>query len=253
MASRVEIVGLVDVGCREKNDDRILIGKSIYKTGKHNIILHNPCVVAVCDGVGGSEGGDEAAEHVLTKLAEKSPCDIDTEERMKNVLSEINSALILYQQKKIVKNGMRTTLVGLNLFDDKIIFYNSGDSRLYRYRNHVLKKLSEDHSIAQEMIDRGIITENCEKELMNCSRITRCLGVEGVLPPFVQQLNHPALPNDVFLLCSDGLWGVVSDDCIEMILNTEITLEKKVDSLYNIATQNSSQDNISIILARIEE
>lgn len=253
MLSKVKVVGFVDIGCRKKNDDRIMIGNRVYESGKHGMVLQTPCSIALCDGVGGSADGDMAAEYVLTKLAENSLNHLETEEQFHALLADVNNELIQYQQKIAIVNGMRTTIVGLTIFDNKIIFYNSGDSRLYRNRNHILRKLSEDHSVAQEKINNGVITRNYEEELMKCSNITRCLGVKGVLPPFIQRLNHPALPNDLFLLCSDGLWGVVSDDCIEVVLNSEMTLEEKVDSLYNLSIQNNSQDNISIILAEYEK
>lgn len=88
---------------------------------------------------------------------------------------------------------MKTTIVGLGIYEDKVIIYNAGDSRLYRLRNDNFVQLSENHSVAQEMIMMGLITDNIEEELMKCSRITRCLGTKTSAIPYVKQINMHAL------------------------------------------------------------
>lgn len=249
----IKIVGLTSVGGREKNDDRIMLDKSVYENGKHELVVSMPCGIAICDGVGGYKEGDKAAELVLTRLAESNLFQIMNEGQLAVRLEEINQELFKRQKHCHIDEGMRTTIVGINFYRDRVVYYNSGDSRLYRYRDNILRKLSEDHSVAQEMIDKGIITGDYEKKLMNCNCITRCLGVKNSLPPYIRQINHVAMINDIYLLCSDGLWGAVLDKKIEETLKLKITLENKVSILYELAQNNHSQDNISIIAAEIFE
>lgn len=253
MSTRIKVVGFVDIGGREKNDDRILLHKSVYDEGIHEAILEMPCSLAVCDGVGGAPRGDSAAEFVLNKIKEKDIADLNDEKQMSDFLSEINMKLLLEQDSNYMVNAMKTTIVGINFFLDRVIYYNSGDSRLYRYRNNILRKLSEDHNITQEMLDKGIYIENYEIELMNCNRITRCLGAVNVLPPYIHKINNNVYIKDIYLLCSDGLWSVVTDAEIEEILGKAFSLKEKVQKLYYLAKEKKNQDNISIIIAEIED
>ena len=253
MDFRANVVGMVDVGVdNKKNDDRIMIQKNVYESGIHENTFSFPFHCAICDGVGGEEDGDKAAEFVLNKLTEKQLDLVSGIDEMKSVLNDVNQKLISFQLDNKVVHGMKTTLVGISLYEDRVIYYNSGDSRLYRMRAGVLCKLSEDHSIAQEMILNGLITENFEEELMKCSQITRCLGVKDVLPPYIKKINIPALYNDIYLLCSDGLWGVVNDGAIGSILGKNNSLKEKLNELYRMAEDNGSKDNISIIIIKIE-
>lgn len=252
MAINARVVGLVDKGTgNEKNDDRMLIGRIILDSGMHSEFFSTPFHCVICDGVGGERGGDKAAEFVLKQFVIESVNNISSADEMINWLSIVNNKLLDYQKQEQA-GGMKTTIVGIGIYDDKVIIYNSGDSRLYRLRNDILFQLSEDHSIAQEMIMQGLITDNIEEELMNCSRITRCLGSDSVKPPYVKQINVSALINDTYLLCSDGLWGFVVNDDIEEILKSENSLEEKVKMLYELAERNGSSDNISIAIINIE-
>lgn len=252
MALNAKIVGLVDKGiiC-EKNDDRLLVEKTIIDSGVYSTVLSTPFHCAICDGVGGESRGNEAAEFVLRQLSNEKINNIDTADKILCVLSQINNNLLDYQKRE-QSNGMKTTIVGLGIYEDKVIIYNAGDSRLYRLRNDNLVQLSEDHSTAHEMIMMGLITDNIDEELMKCSRITRCLGTKTSAIPYVKQINMHALKNDMYLLCSDGLWGAVVNDDITRVLKSENSLEEKVQLLFEMAENNGSSDNISIAIIEIE-
>lgn len=254
MSLKAKMIGLVDIGNgNKKNDDRLMIGKKVYSIGKYEDYLEFPFHSAICDGVGSLKDGDKAAEFVLKKLTEKNLELVSDIDEMSCVLSDINDELSSFQKDNNVVDGMRTTLVGIGFYYNKVIYYNSGDSRLYRLRNGLLCKLSEDHSVAQEMIWNGVLTENFEEELMKCNRITRCMGEKDVLPPYINQINISAMNEDVYLLCSDGLWGVVTDNEIEMILRRNTSLEDRIDGLCKLANNNGGKDNISIAIIQIEQ
>lgn len=253
VAVRASVVGLVDKGiCNKKNDDRLMIGNKIIYSGSYSEQFSSPFHCIVCDGVGGAAGGDKAAEYVLQQLSNEPLSDMKSADEITALLENVNDRLFKLQEQENLENGMKTTIVGAGFYDDRMIFYNSGDSRLYRLRNGILFQLSEDHSIVEEMILGGIITENTEEELRKCSQITRCLGAKNVLPPYTKQINIAALENDIYLLCSDGLWGVVPDEVIEKILKADMSLEEKRRCLFETAEENDSNDNISIIIIQIK-
>lgn len=250
---RAVVACTVDIGKKyQKNDDRALIDKVIIQSDTYETELPLPFHCAICDGVGGSLEGDKGAQFVLEKIREKDMATIGDKSNIIEVLNNINNELLSYQNDN-KSDGMQTTLVGLGIYNDKVIIYNSGDSRLYRLRDGVLSKLSEDHSIAQEMIRNGEITTNIEEELMNCNRITRCFGLKSVLPPFVKQINRAALDQDIYMLCSDGLWGSVKTHEIENVLGNGKDAAEQVEELKNLAFMNGSLDNISIIIIKIKE
>lgn len=252
MALNAKIVGFVDKGMvYERNDDRLLVEKKIIDSGVYSTTLFAPFHCAICDGVGGESRGDEAAEFVLRQLSNEEANNIDSDYKMSCVLSRINNKLLDYQKRE-QSDGMKTTIVGLGIYEDKVIVYNAGDSRLYRLRNDNLVQLSEDHSTAHEMIMMGLITDNIDEELMKCSRITRCLGTKTSMLPYVKQINMHALKDDMYLLCSDGLWGAVVNDDITRILKSEKSIEEKAHILFEMAENNGSSDNISIAIIEIE-
>ena len=246
------VTGLVDIGkIRTKNDDRALIDHKIIESGIYQEELTYPFHCAICDGVGGALEGSKGAQFVLEKISDNKFEGIGDKDSLVLALSNINDELINYQKVNNIM-GMQTTLVGLGLYEDRVILYNSGDSRLYRLREGVLSKLSQDHSVAQEKIINGEITVNIEEELMKCNRITRCFGLESVLPPYVRQINVAAIDEDIYMLCSDGLWGSVKSDVIEAILSNGNDSMKQVQELMEVAFANGSTDNISIIIIKIQ-
>lgn len=252
MGLNVEVVGVTVAGkYNVKNADRLMIGNEVFCDSIHKAVCVLPFKCAVCDGVGGTERGNDAADYVLKSLSKKSSYSIDKTSDMLQILCDINKSLIEEQKNKKIINSMQTTIVGINMYENKVIYYNSGDSRLYRLRGEYLCKLTEDHSTAQEMVNNGMITENIEKELMRCSQITRCLGAEETLPPEIVEISAPPLCGDVYLLCSDGLWGTVDEQKIGLILREDCNLEQKVNELYLAAIDNGSEDDISIVIFRI--
>lgn len=253
MSMNARVSGLVDIGVgNEKNDDRLMIGTTIVSDGTYSQDFFEPFHCILCDGVGGDNGGDKAAEFVLNQMAAASLDELSTDKGIAKYVMDVNKKLLDYQKQDVSSNFMKTTIVGVGFYEDRVICYNSGDSRLYRLRNGILFQLSEDHSVAQEMVMGGLITENVEEELMKCSRITRCLGSSSVLPPYINQINVSALKNDIYLLCSDGLWGVVKNHLIETVLKLDMSIEEKTKKLFEIAVDNGSDDNISIAVISIE-
>jgi protein phosphatase len=148
-------------------------------------------------------------------------------------------------------HGMGTTLVGL-LFEpssDSISIAHVGDSRCYRLRDGVLTKVTLDHSWVEEQLQRGIITAEEAKNHRWKNVITRALG--NKLEVEVEVQSHRVKRGDLYLLCSDGLSGMVEDKRIEDIVTAEPDLEVLAQRLIKAANDNGGHDNISLILIRV--
>jgi protein phosphatase len=126
-----------------------------------------------------------------------------------------------------------------------------GDSRTYCFRDNKLKRLSRDHSLVQEQIDKGLITAEQAREHPMRHVILRAVGIEQKIFPDLIKGN--SFPGDVFLLCSDGLTDMVDDQKIQETLLLPIDLSKKITNLMNMAKSAGGSDNITVILGQTKE
>jgi protein phosphatase len=135
-------------------------------------------------------------------------------------------------------------------YDNRFCVAHVGDSRLYRLRGELFEQVTSDHSLVQELVTRGFLTK--EEALANTPKnlVTRALGVEENVEVDIKE--EPALPGDVYLLCSDGLNDMISDEDIRLTLRKfSANLEKAGSELVRIANANGGKDNVSVILARV--
>jgi serine/threonine protein phosphatase PrpC len=146
---------------------------------------------------------------------------------------------------------MGTTLVAAVIKDSRIYAGHVGDSRLYLFRDRALSRITRDHSLAQDLIDKGFYTEEEAKTASVGHIVTRALGTKAEVE--VDTIEHDALPNDVFLLCSDGLSDMVADWLIEETLADHRTdLNGAAKKLILLANRNGGKDNISVILMQVQ-
>jgi protein phosphatase len=139
---------------------------------------------------------------------------------------------------------MTTTVAGLYINGDDFIAFNVGDSRIYRYRSPYISQISRDHSLKQEQIDLGLEPKPGQENV-----ITHYLGGTRAAPEIVDGLGR-VFENDVYILCSDGVWGVLKDDDFENLLSQKLSVEKSCEALISLALQKGSKDNLSIIICR---
>ena len=146
---------------------------------------------------------------------------------------------------------MGTTVASLLLGKEKIAIAHVGDSRIYLIRENSIERLTEDHSLVMEQLKRGIISEEeAEKSEMK-NIITRALGAEELLTPTVDELIP--FNNDLFLICTDGLTDLVTDDeLLEIILKSRHLLDQAVQNLIDKANEKGGKDNITAILVNIK-
>jgi protein phosphatase len=181
-----------------------------------------------------SEGGHEASARELRRAMEIC---IDNANR-----SIFNAANANPQYA-----GMGTTLVMGVFQGTRTLIGHVGDSRCYRLRAGQLVQLTRDHSLLQEQIDAGLISQEQAQYATHKNLVTRALGVEDTV--LLEVSEYRAEDDDLYLLCSDGLTDMMTDDRIAAILITAGTLQEKGQALIDAANDSGGRDNISVILA----
>jgi protein phosphatase len=145
--------------------------------------------------------------------------------------------------------GMGTTIVAALFAVDSVTIAHVGDSRIYRFRGGSLSQVTSDHSLVQELIDRGYFTPEEAQANTPKNLVTRALGIDETVQVDVQELE--TLPNDIFLLCSDGLNDMVNDEDIRLTLSKySANLLQAAQELVDLANAEGGKDNISVVLAR---
>ncbi len=146
--------------------------------------------------------------------------------------------------------GMGTTVVAALFYNDRIITAHVGDSRLYRLRNGQIEQLTVDHSLLQELVDRGIYSRAEAERATSKNFVTRALGVETMVSVDVRE--HLVHPGDRYLMCSDGLSDMVPDEEIGLTLETlGGNLNLAAQQLVQMANDNGGRDNVSVLLVKI--
>jgi protein phosphatase len=246
--SEVEIVSRTDVGLiRDHNEDRLAV-------------FPEKGLVLLADGMGGYNAGEVASQLVIDTVSQQL---ISMHEHLNGLIGkkEIVSAIELSNlaifdavEENSDLNGMGTTLVLAVFHGQKARFAHIGDSRLYRYRNGDFKQLTSDHSMLQELIDQGVF--GSEEEAMDAgvpsSVLTRGLGIEYDIK--VDFREEEVQDGDIYLLCSDGLSGMIPDEAIYSVLDSlSDDLSGAADLLTKLALDNGGRDNISLILVHCRD
>jgi protein phosphatase len=148
--------------------------------------------------------------------------------------------------------GMGTTLVACLFFDDRVSVAHVGDSRLYRMRDNRFEQITLDHSLLQELVDRGFYSQEEAQRSTNRNYVTRALGVEPQVEVEVQEIE--VRKGDYFLMCSDGLPDMVEDEDIHLTINTfNNSIDTVGEQLIKLANDNGGRDNVSIVLVRVAD
>ena len=233
---------------RGENEDRILIDGRIKSDGSRYSIVSAPFITAVCDGVGGEKAGELAAQTCLEELAKvQYRSDVD----IKGVVNDIH--------RKVKKSGvigegtlnMQTTLCALAVDENgEAVCINVGDSRMYRYVNAAIRQISTDQSYRQFVYEHGSEGEekHIDPKLQNA--IVSSIGSLSNDPEIeVVQLvtRFGKEPDDMILIVSDGISDFVSEQQLEIGMGLDLPIGQKLEAIAQLAADNGSQDNISII------
>ena len=249
--------GLVDVGvCEDHNDDRAVIGTKLLSKGVISGIVQTPYIsAAICDGVGGMQRGDRAAEITCEVFAKKTYGTGKTMTDIINAIESANEKVYLTKIQENSPNSLFTTIAGIYVDDAHLFVGNVGDSRVYRLRYQYLMRLSKDHSLVQEMVDSGKLTPEQAFSHKKKNVITNCIGLFKLVSPRVIDLSDDIQERDLFFICSDGISDALKDEEIRDILieyRNSDNLRECCQKLKKKAIEHGSKDNISAILIRKE-
>ncbi len=229
------------------------------KTNQDSICLYpEHLFFAVADGMGGHSGGDIASQttvkllpEIIAKNQSKEAKDI-----LGQAIAEVNNSLLQMAGENPDLKGMGTTVSCIMYKGSNLYVGNVGDSRTYLIHDKKLFQLTRDHSLVQEKINMGIYTREQGKQDPQKNVLVRTVGFDEGIE--VDVFSYKISKNDMFLICSDGLHGKVSDHDILSIINQNIpdpaqadleTVEKTAKALIQQANDNGGQDNISVIIS----
>jgi PPM family protein phosphatase len=208
-------------------------------------------VFAVADGMGGAQAGEVASRIAAGAFERGVDTDAPAEGQLKEIAQGANREIHDLAQKDSSRAGMGTTLTAALVHGDEVALGHVGDSRAYVLRDGELKRLTKDHSLVEELRRQGRLTEEQAEEHPQRSIITRALGPEPEVK--VDTMTYPAKDGDVFLLCSDGLTTMVTDEEIQRIMLEARSLRSAVHKLVDTANGMGGRDNITAVAFRVAE
>jgi protein phosphatase len=220
----------------------------------------------VADGMGGHASGEVAAQIAVTTIVDhfqktadmqpitwpyKADRDLRADvNRMTVAIKLANLEIYERSQREAALKGMGTTAVAIYFLDDTVIIGHVGDSRVYRFRDGKLTQLTEDHSLINDYVKMKRVTAEEAETWPHKNVIVRALGMkENVAVDIVAE--QPRI-GDCYLMCSDGLSGMLNDGQMAHIIRSKTDLDAAVEGLIQGANEEGGVDNISVVLARIE-
>ncbi len=255
LRGKISSVALTDTGkVREHNEDMISADTDIG-------------LFVLADGMGGYNAGEVAsgiAVKTIVNLVRDSVMREDLAARdpetgltrrsivLRDAIHRANKIIYHTSRTQPQCEGMGTTIVACLLHDNKISVAHVGDSRLYRLRDNRFEQLTLDHSLLQELVDRGFYSQQEAQRATNKNYVTRALGVEQTVE--VEISEDSVQKSDYYMLCSDGLSDMIEDEDIHLTISTfSANLEMVAKQLIQLSNDNGGRDNISVIMAHINE
>lgn len=213
-----------------------------------------PQVYILADGMGGYKGGEIASKLAVESAARYIKSNfssnlMEKEEILKLVENAVEYAnMVVYEKSKEVEEleGMGTTLEICLIYNNKAYIGHVGDSRIYRIRKDVIRKLTKDHSYVQKLIEDKKITREEAKSHPKKNMLTKALGCTPYVEPDIRARNFER--GDIFIMCSDGLTNMVDEKRIYELVTQDIN--KAADELINEANAAGGYDNITVIIIK---
>ncbi len=252
-AGKIEHIELTDTGkVREHNEDALASDMDLG-------------LLVLADGMGGYNAGEVASGIAVKTIMDMVQEGVGTQDRgaiegetgltrqsiiLRDAILRANK--IIYQTSKSQPQceGMGTTIVCCLYWDNRLSIAHVGDSRVYRQRNSRFEQLTMDHSLLQELVDRGFYSEEEAMRSTNRNYVTRALGVEPNVEVEVREEDVEV--GDIYVLCSDGLTDMVEDEDIHLTISTfNANLDMVGKQLIQLANDHGGRDNVSIVLSRV--
>jgi len=252
--SSLRMMGKTDTGMvRDHNEDCFLI-------------LPESGIAILADGMGGHLAGevasamaiDRAAHYLLNAFAVSHAAELAAVNGMSfesaalvEAIKAANTAIHDASMSRPEQTGMGTTIVAAVFHDNTLTVAHVGDSRLYRYRSGVLSQVTEDHSMVQELLRRGLMTPEEARTSLNRNLVTRALGIDPLVEVDVREQQYE--DGDLYLLCSDGLNDVLTDEEITAVLARHPdNMESAVQRLVADVNARGGPDNVSIVMIQAD-
>jgi len=248
----IEIVSKTDCGkVRSHNEDSLS-----YDTASGLAVL--------ADGMGGYNAGEIASNIAITVISSQvkhhqgimrpEKTTLNTEDVGEMILREsvqkANTEILNASRRQAQYAGMGTTVVSTLFYDNRMAVAHVGDSRVYRLRADTFESITHDHSLLQQQIDAGLLSQEEARFSRIKNLLTRAIGIENEVE--VETRTHPVNVGDIYLLCSDGLNTMVDDELIgSVLISMQSNLHAAAERLIQLANDNGGQDNVSVILIKI--
>lgn len=231
---------LTDIGKRRKvNQD--------YVYSSERPVGNLPNVFIVADGMGGHKAGDYASKCTVETMVEEiqKSFEVNPEKILKRAIEVANERIIRLAGENAELSGMGTTVVAATCMGRFLRVANVGDSRLYVIGEKITQ-ITRDHSLVEEMVRMGGIDREDARTHRDKNIITRAIGAADTVD--IDFFNVELQPEEVVLMCSDGLTNMLEDEQIRMILNGQRDIVEKAEELVKAANNNGGKDNISVVL-----
>lgn len=248
---RISFFGATDIGKVRTNNEDTFIAQQIWDD--HHFLL-----VAI-DGMGGEEGGEIAAdiarESIIKYLTDfQNDTDLNL---IKRAIADANNEIIRQKEfmPKYRRMGCVATAGIINVDSGTLSIAHVGDSRLYRYTNGELSKLTHDHSLVGYQEEQGILTEEQAMKHPRRSVIERCLGYENHYAEdnsFIEAGVFPLVDGEKFIFCSDGLCDMLMSNQIAECMSSGVSPEDECYNLINKANEAGGKDNITVVIAHVD-
>ncbi len=246
---------LTDVGkVRDHNEDAV--------GGDSEIGL-----LVLADGMGGYNAGEVASGIAVKTILEQVTAAVQHIERsqvepdtglmrqsiiLRDAILRANKVIHQTAQTQPDCEGMGTTIVACLFYDNRVSVAHVGDSRMYRLRGASFEQITMDHSLLQELVDRGFYSNEEAQRSTNKNYVTRALGVEAQVEVEIQE--DSVKQNDYYLLCSDGLTDMVEDEDIHLTISTfNASLDTVGQQLIQLSNDNGGRDNVSVVMTHVIE
>ncbi len=220
------------------------------RENEDSLMVRSPLFV-LADGMGGAQAGEVASHLAADTFRAGLPDGAEPEVALAGLAQQANARIHELSHANAEQAGMGTTLTAIYVGEQEVALAHVGDSRAYLLRDGALERLTDDHSLVDELLRQGRLTAEEAVGHPQRSVITRALGIEDTVDVDTRSLRGRA--GDVYLICSDGLTDMVAEQLIAEVLRTTPRLREAGERLIAAANEAGGRDNITVVLLRLEE
>lgn len=220
------------------------------RANEDSLLVRSPLFI-VADGMGGAQAGEVASRVAVETFSSGLLAGADPRESLARQVQEANARINELSHQRSEHAGMGTTITAVYVDEREVAIAHVGDSRAYCLRDGELLRLTDDHSLVDELIKQGKLTPEEAEDHPQRSVITRALGPEPAVEVDVRSFR--ARPGDVYLICSDGLTTMVGEEKLAALLSSHAALRDAGEALIAAANAAGGKDNITVVLLRLEE